>query len=85
MLRVRMDTSLLSLDELENISRALRESCLECVERGVPFGGRHGPTLRRLLDAMADAIDFERGLRERRAIEHALGVDPDSGEWLAGA
>jgi hypothetical protein len=58
---------------------------VDCVERGVPDCCQHPDEVRRLLGAMADAIDFERGLRERRDQELALGVDPDSGEWVAGA
>jgi hypothetical protein len=85
MLKVRMDTARLSLEELENISQALRGPCVDCVERGVPDCCQHPDEVRRLLGAMADAIDFERGLRERRDQELALGVDPDSGEWVAGA
>jgi hypothetical protein len=85
MLKVKMDTERLSVEELENISHALRGPCIDCVERGVPEGCRHADEVRHLLAAMADAIDFERGRRERRDQELALGVDPGSGEWLAGA
>jgi hypothetical protein len=85
MLKVRMDTARLSLEELENISNALRGPCIDCVERGVPDCCRNPEEVRTLFAAMADAIDFERGLRERRDQELALGVDPGSGEWLAGA
>jgi hypothetical protein len=85
MLKVKMDTGRLSIEELDNISTALRGPCIDCVERGVPDCCQHRGEVRRLLMAMADAIDFERGIRERRDQELALGVDPSSGEWLAGA
>jgi len=85
MLKVRMDTDRLSLEELENISTALRGPCLDCIEYGVPESCRHPGEIRRLLHSMADAIDFERGRREKRDRELALGVDPESGEWVAGA
>jgi hypothetical protein len=85
MLKVRMDTNRLSVEELDNISRALRGPCIDCVEQGVPECCRHRGEVRQLLVAMADAIDFERGLRDRRDQELALGVDRDSGEWVAGA
>jgi hypothetical protein len=85
MLTVRMDTARLSLEELENISKALRGPCIECVETGVPDCCRHREEVRAFLAALADAIDVDRLRRERRDQEVALGVDPDSGEWLAGA
>ncbi len=85
MLTVRMDPGRLSLEELENISAALRGPCLGCVEASVPASCRHPDEVLRLLHAMADAIDFERDRREKRDRELALGVDPDSGEWVAGA
>lgn len=84
MLNVHMDTGRLSLEELENVSRALRGPCIDCVERGVPDCCRHPGEVQRFLDALADAIDTERDRRERRDNELALGVD-DSGEWVAGA
>jgi hypothetical protein len=85
MVTVRMDTARLSLEELENISRALRGPCLECVEYGVPEYCRNRGEIRQFLAALADAIDTDRLRRERRDQEVALGVDPDSGEWLSGA
>lgn len=85
MLTLRMDTNRLSLEELENISRALRGPCIECVEGGVPECCRHRDEVRAFLTALADAIDLDRSRRERRDRELALGVDPDSGEWLPGA
>lgn len=85
MLTVRMDTERLSLDELENISRALRGPCIECVEGGIPEYCRHSDEVRSFLTALADAIDLDRTRRERRDHDLALGVDPDSGECLPGA
>jgi hypothetical protein len=85
MLTIRMDPARLSLEELENISRALRGPCLDCIGHGVPDCCSHRDEVRALLLAMADAIDFERERRDRRDRELALGVDRDSGEWLAGA
>ncbi len=85
MLTVRMDTSRLSLEELENISKALRGRCIECIERSVPECCRHTDEVRAFLAALADAIDVDRLRREQRDREVALGVDPDSGEWRAGA
>jgi hypothetical protein len=85
MLTVRMDTARLSLEELENISRALRGPCIDCVEGGVPDYCSNRGAVREFLSAMADAIDLDRERRERRDREVALGVDPDSGEWLPGA
>jgi hypothetical protein len=85
MLTVRMDTRRLSLEELQNISRALRGPCIDCVEGGVPGYCRHRDEVRAFLTALSDAIDLDAERRERRERELALGVDPDSGEWLAGA
>lgn len=85
MLTVRMDTKRLSLEELQNISRALRGPCVDCVERGVPEYCCNRDEVREFLTALADAIDLDRVRRERRDQELALGVDPDSGEWLPGA
>lgn len=85
MLTVRMDTQRLSVEELENISHALRGPCVECVESGVPEYCRNRDDVREFLTALADAIDVDRLRRERRDQELALGVDPDSGEWLPGA
>lgn len=85
MLKVRMETERLSLDELANISRALRSGCVKCIEEGVAEQCRHTETLDRFLTALADAIDRDRLERERRDRALALGVDPVSGEWGPGA
>lgn len=85
MLTVHMDTKRLSLEELENVSRALRGPCIDCVEKGVPECCRHSQEVRHFLTALADAIDTERERREKRDRELALGVDSESGEWVAGA
>lgn len=85
MLTVHMDTKRLSLEELQNISSALRGPCIECVERGVPECCKHADEVRRFLNALADAIDLDRERREKRERELALGVNPESGEWVAGA
>lgn len=85
MLTVHMDTKRLSLEELDNVSRALRGPCIDCVERGVPECCRHSGEVRSFLNALADAVDLERDRRSKRDRELALGVDPDSGEWIAGA
>ena len=85
MLTVHMDTKRLSLEELDNVSRSLRGPCVDCVEKGVPECCRHSDAVRSFLGALADAIDLERDRRARRDRELALGVDPESGEWSAGA
>ena len=85
MLKVRMDTDRLSLDELANISHALRTGCASCIGQGVAEQCRHPEELDRFLTALADAIDHERLERERNDRAEALGVDPVSGEWGAGA
>jgi hypothetical protein len=85
MVTIHLDPSRLSLEELENVTRVLRGRCAECIERGVPAAARHSDEVNRFLDAVADAIEVARVPRERRAQERALAVDPDSGEWVAGA
>ncbi len=85
MIKIHMDPGRLSIEELQNISRALRGTCIDCVERSVPECCRHSDEVRHFLGAMADAVDSVRLRREQRDTELALGVDPDSGEWLAGA
>ncbi|MFP4624308.1 MAG: hypothetical protein ACOC3J_01615 [Gemmatimonadota bacterium] len=85
MLKVRMETERLSVEELANISHALRTGCAECIEKGVAEACRHPEEIERFLNALADAIDHDRLERERRDRSLALGVDPVSGEWDAGA
>ena len=85
MLKVRMETERLGVDELANISRALRTGCAECIEKGVAEQCRHPEVIEGFLHALADAIDHDRLERERRDRALALGVDPLSGEWDAGA
>jgi hypothetical protein len=85
MLRVRMETERLSVEELANIATALRTGCAECIERGVAEQCRHPEEVERFVHALADAIDHDRLERERRDRALALGVDPLSGEWGAGA
>jgi len=85
MLKVKMDTDRLSIDELRNISRALRGGCAQCIENGVAEACRHPDEVDRFLTALADAVDRERKVREKRDRDLALGVDPVSGEWNAGA
>ncbi len=85
MIKIHMDPGRLSIEELQNISRALRSSCMDCVERSVPDCCRHSAEVRHFLNAMADAVDGVRVRREQRDNELALGVDSDSGEWVAGA
>lgn len=85
MIKIHMDPGRLSIEELQNISRALRGACAECVERSVPDCCRHTEDVRHFLDAMADAVDSVRLRREQRDNALALGVDPHSGEWTAGA
>lgn len=84
-MKVRMETERLSIDELKNISAALRGGCAECIEKGVPESCRHPEEIDRFLNGLADAIDHDRRERERKDRELALGVDPVSGEWEAGA
>lgn len=85
MLKVRMETDRLSIEELKNISTALRTGCAACIEKGVAESCRHPDEVARFLNGLADAIDHDRRERERRDRELALGVDPVSGEWDAGA
>ena len=85
MLKVRMDTDRLSVEELTNISRALRTGCAECIEKGVAEAVRHPEEIDRFLTALADAIDRERKVREKKDRDLALGVDPATGEFSAGA
>lgn len=85
MLKVRMETERLSIDELANISKALRTGCADCIERNVLEQCRHPEELEAFLNALADAIDHDRLERERRDRALALGIDDTSGEWGAGA
>lgn len=85
MLRIRMETERLSVEELANIATALRTGCAACIERGVAEQCRHPEVIDGFLHAVADAIDHDRLERERRDRALALGVDPLSGEWGAGA
>ncbi len=85
MLKVKMDTDQLSIDELKNISEALRTGCADCIEKGVAEALRHPEVVNHFLHSLADAIDGERIRREKKERDVALGVDPTSGEWEAGA
>jgi hypothetical protein len=85
MLKVHLDTSRLSVEELANVCRALRERCIDCVEAGVPGPCRHQAEVAAFLGEVAHAIDLERIARERHSAAMALGVEPDTGEWPAGA
>ena len=85
MLKVRMDTERLSVEELTNISKALRTGCAACIEKGVAEPVRHPDEIDRFLNALADAIDRERKVREKKDRDLALGVDPATGEFEAGA
>ncbi len=84
-MKVKMDTDRLSIDELRNISKALRGGCAQCIENGVAEALRHPDEVGRFLTALADAIDGARLAREKKERDVALGVDPVSGEWGAGA
>ena len=85
MLKVKMDTDQLSIDELKNISKALRGGCARCIEEGVAESLRHPDVVTDFLNGLADAIDGARIAREKKERDVALGVDPVSGEWSAGA
>ncbi|MFO7894357.1 MAG: hypothetical protein R6U63_11530 [Longimicrobiales bacterium] len=85
MLKVRMETERLSIDELKNISEVLRTGCANCIEEGVAEALRHPEEINKFLHGLADAIDHDVRERERKDRELALGVDPVSGEWEAGA
>jgi len=85
MLKVKMDTDRLSIEELTNISQVLRRGCARCIEEGVAEAFRHPDEVERFLNGLADAIDGARLAREKRERDTALGVDPVSGEWRAGA
>jgi hypothetical protein len=64
MLKIHMDPNRLSVEELENISRALRGPCADCIERSVPDGCQHPEIVRHFLHGLADAIDGERSRRQ---------------------
>jgi hypothetical protein len=85
MVTIHLDPSRLSLEELANVSRVLRERCSHCIERGVPDGCRHTAEVDRFLDVLAAAIDAVREPLEHEQQVQALAVDPSSGEWVAGA
>lgn len=85
MLKVRMETERLSVQELANISRVLRHGCAQCIGEGLAEANQHPEEVRRFLNALADAIDHDRLERERKNRAAALGVDPATGEWDAGA
>jgi hypothetical protein len=85
MITVHIDTGRLCQQELDNISRALRERCPACVELGVPQTCGHPGVVREFMTQVADALDIERDRRAQRAREAALGVESDTGEWLPGA
>jgi hypothetical protein len=85
MVTIHLDPSRLSLQEMANATRALRQHCAHCVERGVPAGQQHAEEITKFLAALADAIDQTRRPAERRQIEDALGIDHQTGEWDAGA
>lgn len=85
MVTIRLDPSRLSLEELQNVTRMLRERCADCIEGGVHAGETHRGEVTRFLHALADAIDQTRVPLEHREQERALGVDSRTGEWLAGA
>jgi hypothetical protein len=85
MVTIHLDPSRLSLEELANVTRALRERCAHCIERGVPENCRHTDEVDRFLGELAAAIELARLPREQREQNRALAVDADSGEWLAGA
>lgn len=67
MLKIHLDTSRLSDEELANVSRVLRCRCAECIEDGVPVRRRHTDEVFRFLDGLATAIDRERDLRSGQA------------------
>jgi hypothetical protein len=85
MLKVRMETERLSVEELANIAKVLRSGCSKCIMEGVAEANRHAEEVDRFLHALADAIDHDRIERERKDQALALGVDPATGEWDAGA
>lgn len=85
MVTIHLDPSRLSPDELANVTRALRDRCVDCVEQGVPEDQRHTEEVARFLDELATAIEHVWLPQEQREQARSLGVDPDSGEWLAGA
>ena len=85
MLKVRMETERLSVEELANISRVLRSGCARCIAEGVAEANQHTEEVTKFLHALADAIDHDRKERERKDRALALGVDPATGEWEAGA
>ena len=85
MVTIHLDPSRLSLEELSNVSRMLRDRCVDCIERGVPENCRHTEEVARFLDELAAAIELAKAPREQREHSAALGVDAASGEWLPGA
>ena len=82
MLKIELDTSRLSLEELTNVSRVLREGCETCIEWGVPRPCQHVDEVRRFLDALAGAVERERHDRELKRHDQALAVNPRSGEGV---
>lgn len=85
MVKIELDTSRLSLEELSNVGRVLRERCEECIEGGVPAPCRHVEEVRSFLAALAAAVEREREAIEHRRHDEALAVDPVTGEAVAGA
>jgi hypothetical protein len=85
MVHLHLDPSRLSLEELANATDALRYRCADCIEHNVPEECQHGPEVKHFLNALADALDHARLSMEQREYDRALGVDTDTGEWVAGA
>jgi hypothetical protein len=81
MVTIHLDPSRLSLEELDNVYRALRDRCADCIERNVPEQCQHPEEVNTFLDALASAIEYARRPLEQREQAIALGVDVDSGDW----
>lgn len=86
MLRVDFALEKLTMDELEDAVHALHHD-LEELEFQDHL--HQHPELAHLFEALEQAVQEERAIRdtlgEKHEIALALGIDEDSGEWLAGA
>lgn len=86
MLRVEFDLEKLSLEELDEAKQTLHHD----LEEVAAHDPRHvHPELMHLFEALELAVReraaARHALEEQHEIALALGIDEDSGEWLAGA
>lgn len=86
MLKVDYDLELLTIEELIEAKQTLHHD----VEEVTAHDPRHRhPELRQLFAAIEHAVEDEssarQALAEKHEIAEALGIDEQTGEWLAGA